>query len=107
MGRSWVLKRAPDYIIYLNNESDIARVVLSDQSNCKGMKGERKGEGGGGWEHGFQGERRREMEDGQREMENRQWKMENGKWEMESGRWEIGNGKWGTEMGELKMGNGQ
>ena len=48
MGRSWVLKRAPDYIIYLNNESDIARVVLSDQSNCKGMKGERKGEGGGG-----------------------------------------------------------
>ena len=46
MGRSWVLKRAPDYIIYLNNESDIARVVLSDQSNCKGMKGERKGEGG-------------------------------------------------------------
>ena len=47
MGRSWVLKRAPDYIIYLNNESDIARVVLSDQSNCKGMKGERKGEGGG------------------------------------------------------------
>ena len=46
MGRSWVLKRAPDYIIYLNNESDIARVVLSDQSNCKGMKGERKGKGG-------------------------------------------------------------
>ena len=48
MGRSWVLKRAPDYIISLNNESDIARVVLSDQSNCKGMKGERKGEGGVG-----------------------------------------------------------
>lgn len=36
-------------MINLNNESDITRIVLSDRSNFKSVKGERKDEGGIIW----------------------------------------------------------